>query len=68
MLKVINSVGSMTGLAKYFSGSCSNKEGIDILIKNNVCCQVEEYKEPTVGRIQYVKIKINKQPLVLINV
>ena len=52
----------------YFSGNKSNSLGVGILINNDFKCEIVDYCEIVIGRLQSLEIKINDKTLVLINI
>ena len=51
----------------FFSGNKSNSLGVSILINKDFNCEIVEYCELVVGRLQSLEIRINDKTLVLLN-
>lgn len=50
------------------SGNKSNSQGVGILINNNINCNILEYNDIISGRLQSLKLEINDETIMFINV
>ena len=56
------------GNLAYFSGIKSNSQGVGILIKEGVNCDVVNYIDIFKGRLHAIELKINDQNITIINI
>ena len=54
--------------ALLFSGNCSNKNGISILIDSNVNCDIKQYTDITPGRVQALEINVDEKQITILNI
>ena len=68
MLRMIIQIGELLGQGNIFlSGGSSNSNGVGILINKSCNCDIIEYKEIIVGRMQLIKLHISDSNVILIN-
>ena len=52
----------------FFSGNCSNKNGIGILIDSNLNCDIKQYTDITPGRVQCLELVVDEKKITIINI